>query len=58
MKILIDTNILISAALFPNSRPAKALIHTSEYHDMILCDQNIHEMREVLNRKAPMEGAE
>ena len=53
MKVLIDTNILISTVLFPNSKPAKALLHTSEYHEMILCDRNIHELREVLARKAP-----
>lgn len=53
MKILIDTNILISTVLFPNSKPAKAVLHTSEYHEMILCDRNIYELREVLARKAP-----
>jgi putative PIN family toxin of toxin-antitoxin system len=53
MKILIDTNILISALLFPKSKPAKTLIYTSTYHEMILCDQNLTELREVLNRKAP-----
>lgn len=53
MKILVDTNILISAVLFPNSKPAKALIYTAENHEMILCDQNLSELREVLKRKAP-----
>lgn len=53
MKILVDTNILISAVLFPRSKPAKALIYTAENHDMILCDQNLTEFREVLNRKVP-----
>lgn len=38
MKILVDTNILISAVLFPHSKPARALIYTAENHDMILCD--------------------
>ena len=53
MKILIDTNILISAILFPNSKPAKALLHTSGHHEMVLCDRNISELREVLKRKVP-----
>lgn len=53
MKILVDTNILISAVLFPHSKPAKALIYTVENHEMILCDQNVAEFQEVLNRKAP-----
>ena len=53
MKILVDTNILISAVLFPQSKPAKALVYTAENHEMVLCDQNLAEFREVLNRKAP-----
>lgn len=53
MKILVDTNILISAVLFPRSKPARALIYTAENHEMVLCDQNLTELREVLNRKAP-----
>lgn len=53
MKILIDTNILISSLLFPNSMPAKALLYTSEHHNMVLCDRNLYEFRDVLKRKAP-----
>lgn len=53
MKILIDTNILISAILFPNSKPAKALLKVSEEHHMVLCEQNLKELREVVKRKAP-----
>ncbi len=53
MKILVDTNVLISALLFPNSKPAKALLYTSDHYEMVLCDRNISELREVLKRKAP-----
>lgn len=53
MRILIDTNILISAVLFPHSKPANALIYTAENHELVLCDQNLTELREVLKRKAP-----
>ena len=53
MRILVDTNILISAVLFPRSKPAAALLHTAENHEMVLCDQNLTELRKVLNRKAP-----
>lgn len=35
MKILVDTNILISAVLFPCSKPAKALVYTAENHDIL-----------------------
>ena len=53
MKILVDTNILFSAVLFPHSKPSLALLHAARYHDMILCDQNIRELRDILNLKAP-----
>lgn len=53
MRILVDTNILISAVLFPNSNPAKALLKVSEEHEMVLCEQNLTELREVIRRKAP-----
>ena len=53
MKILADTNILFSAILFPRSKPALALLHAARYHDMVLCDRNIFELRDILKRKAP-----
>lgn len=53
MKILIDTNILISAILFPRSKPAQVLLQVSAFHDMVLCEQNIYELFEVIKRKAP-----
>lgn len=53
MKILVDTNILFSAVLFPHSKPSLALLHAARYHDMVLCDQNVRELRDILKRKAP-----
>ena len=53
MRVLVDTNILFSALLFPNSKLAQALMHVAEYHDMVLCDRNIVEIRDILQRKAP-----
>lgn len=53
MQILIDTNILFSALIFPNSKPAKALLHSANNHEIILCKQNITELFDILNRKAP-----
>lgn len=52
MRILVDTNILFSALLFPNSKPAKALLYVADNHELILCDQNIMELRDILKRKA------
>ncbi len=53
MRILIDTNILISAIFFPNSKVAKVLLYVANFHTMVLCDQNITELREVIRRKRP-----
>ena len=53
MRILIDTNILISAILFPKSKPAKALLKVVEDHQLVLSEQNLMEFREVIKRKAP-----
>ncbi len=52
MRILIDTNILFSALLFPRSKPAQALLHIANHHEMVLCDHNITEFRDILKRKA------
>ncbi|MBS3986085.1 MAG: putative toxin-antitoxin system toxin component, PIN family [Selenomonadales bacterium] len=53
MKVLTDTNILVSALLWPHSKPATALLHAARYHELVLCDRNISELRTVLARKAP-----
>lgn len=53
MKILVDTNILFSAVLFPHSKLVAALLHAAEYHHIVLCDRNLFELRDILNRKAP-----
>ena len=54
MRCLIDTNILISAALFPDSVPARAVIKAvSPPHDAVVCDYSLDEMRRVYNRKFP-----
>lgn len=37
---MIDTNILISALLFPHSKPADALSYTISEHQLVLCEQN------------------
>ena len=53
MRILVDTNVLFSALLFPKSKPAQALLYIADNHEMVLCDRNIVEIREILKRKAP-----
>ena len=48
MRILLDTNILISAALFPNGTAAKAYIKAVTFPNKgIVCDWSIDELRRV-----------
>jgi len=54
MRLLIDTNILISAALFPDSVSAKAFTKAvSPPYETAVCDYSLDEMRRVFNRKFP-----
>ena len=52
MRILVDTNILFSALLFPHSKPAQVLLYAVDHHEIVLCDRNITELRDILKRKA------
>lgn len=54
MRVLIDTNILISAALSSNGTPYRAFIKAVSYPNHgLICEQNIDEMRRIFNRKFP-----
>ena len=54
MKVLIDTNILISAALNPNGTPSQAFFKAVTYPNRgIICEQNLDELRRIFNRKFP-----
>lgn len=54
MKILIDTNILISATLNNKGTPYQAFIKAVSYPNHgLVCEQNIDEMRRIFNRKFP-----
>lgn len=54
MKILIDTNILISAALNNNGTPYKAFLKAVTFPNHgFICEQNIDELQRIFNRKFP-----
>ena len=54
MRILIDTNILISAALNSHGTPYKAYLKAVTYPNKgLICDQNIEELWRIFNRKFP-----
>ncbi len=44
MRILVDTNILFSALVFPRSKSARALLYIADNHEIVLCDRNIAEL--------------
>lgn len=54
MKCLIDTNVLISASLFPDGLAAKAYYKAVTYpNKSVVCDYSIEELRAVFEKKFP-----
>jgi putative PIN family toxin of toxin-antitoxin system len=54
MKCLIDTNVLVSAALFPDSVPAQAYMKSAvPPYKAVVCDYSMDELRRVFNEKFP-----
>lgn len=54
MRILIDTNVLISVALNANGVPFQAYIKAVTYSNHgLVCEQNIDEMKRIFNKKFP-----
>jgi len=51
MRIMIDTNVLISAILFPNSYPSQALQKVIEKENLVLCPHIIDELHIIFQRK-------
>ena len=53
MRVLIDTNILISSVL-GQGNPFRAYVKAVSYPNQgVICDQNVDEMRRIFNRKFP-----
>ena len=54
MRVLIDTNVLISAALSANGTPFQAYIKAASYPNHgLICEQNVDEMKRIFNKKFP-----
>ena len=53
MRIIIDTNVILSAIYNPKSKPAYVMRHVCENHKFILCDYIIAECNDVILRKFP-----
>lgn len=54
MRIMIDTNVIISAMLKEGSTPDIVLNYVCENHELILCDHIINECYDVANRRFPL----
>lgn len=53
MKIMIDTNVLISAAIFPNKKMNSLIDALTEGHTIVLTDYIIDEINRVTEEKFP-----
>ena len=53
MKVMIDSNVLVSAVYNPNSTPARVVRDVCENHELLLCDYIVAECYDVVGRKFP-----
>lgn len=53
MRIMVDTNVLFSAILFPQGRAAKALSHCIRKHELVICSYVLDELKRVVRKKFP-----
>lgn len=53
LRICIDTNIILSAALFPEGKVARVLSYILETHTVIISSYSIKECRTVFKKKFP-----
>ena len=54
MRVLIDTNVLISAALSVSGTPFQAYVKAASYPNHgLICEQNVDEMKRIFNKKFP-----
>ena len=53
MRVFVDTNVVISALLFPNGKVAKVFSHLLEKHTVIISSYTKEECKEVFEKKFP-----
>lgn len=53
MRVFVDTNIVISALLFPNGKTAKVFSHLLRKHTVIISSYTREECKEVFEKKFP-----
>lgn len=57
MRVMLDTNILVSALFFPSVQTEKLLVELTENHEIILCDYVVEELSTAIDRKFPKRRA-
>ncbi|MDR1421631.1 MAG: PIN domain-containing protein [Coriobacteriales bacterium] len=50
---MIDTNVFMSALMFPSSTPSGAMQLVMERHELVLCDYIVNELRNKIGLKRP-----
>ena len=53
MRVMVDSNVIVSAVYNPNSKPARVLIGVCENYELVLCDHIVAECYDVVRRKFP-----
>ena len=53
IRVRVDTNVVVSALLFPDSTPARALALALDEHRLVLTDWIIDELHDVVRGKRP-----
>ena len=53
MKVLFDTNVLISVILNPNGKPKESLSKAITFYEACACQATIEELHETFNKKFP-----
>ena len=51
MKVMLDTNILVSAFVFKSKKMTKLISKLSNEHEIIICSYTIRELKELINTK-------
>jgi len=53
MRILLDTNVIISAAMFPKSLIGEVIAHITKNHKLVICQFTLNELSNVFEKKLP-----
>ena len=53
LRIMLDTNILISVLLFPSERMNQMMDYIFKNHELVLSSYVVEELKDVVNRKFP-----